>query len=369
MDFADQIAALASRAVKQLEHISTEEATKNALVLPFINALGYNVFDPTEVVPEFTCDVGMKKGEKVDYAIMLEGKPIMLFECKHAGAPLNVEHASQLFRYFAVTEARIGILTNGINYLFFTDLEAPNKMDERPFLEFDLNDQKEIVLVELKKLAKSAFNLNDLLSAAHELKYTKALKHYLNEQWSAPSDELVKFLTKRVYDGLVTQTVRDQFSGFVKRALHQFLNDRISDRLKSALREEEQPVTLDEIQGDGAPSNEASVIPGVGGLPDDDIDTTEEEMEGFRIIRAILREVVDVKRVVARDVKSYFGILLDDNNRKPICRLRFNTAQKYLCVINADKTEEKIPIDSLDDIYKYADRVKAAVLIYESPAS
>lgn len=365
MDFADQIAALASRAIKQLEHISTEEATKNALVLPFINALGYNVFDPTEVVPEFTCDVGTKKGEKVDYAIMLEGKPIMLFECKQAGASLKIEHASQLFRYFSVTEARIGILTNGINYLFFTDLEAPNKMDERPFLEFDLLDQKENILGELKKLAKSAFNLDELLSTAHELKYTKALKHYLSEQWSSPSEEFVRFLTKRVYDGLVTQTVRDQFTGIVKRALHQFLNDRINDRLKSALREEDQPPGLEENRGDGPSSMVSDTAPG-DGLPGDEIITTEEEMEGFRIIRAILREVVDVKRVVSRDVKSYFGILLDNNNRKPICRLRFNTAQKYLCLINADKTEEKIPIESLDDIYNYADRVKSTVLSYEA---
>ena len=134
MDFADQITALASRIHKQLDHIQTEEATKNALILPFINALGYNVFDPTEVVPEFTADVGIKKGEKVDYAIKLDGKVIMLFECKQVGAALSRAHASQLFRYFTVTEARVGVLTNGVTYLFFSDLEEPNKMDERPFL-------------------------------------------------------------------------------------------------------------------------------------------------------------------------------------------------------------------------------------------
>ncbi len=79
MDFIDRIRDLSTRIPKQLEHIQTEEATKNALIMPFISALGYNVFDPTEVVPEFTADVGIKKGEKVDYAIHLDGKPIMLF--------------------------------------------------------------------------------------------------------------------------------------------------------------------------------------------------------------------------------------------------------------------------------------------------
>jgi predicted type IV restriction endonuclease len=122
MDFIDRIRELASRAPKQLPHIQTEEATKNALVMPFIGALGYNVFDPTEVTPELTADVGIKKGEKVDYAILQDGQPIMLFECKWHGAELKDGHASQLYRYFSVTHARFGVLTNGIIYRFFTDL-------------------------------------------------------------------------------------------------------------------------------------------------------------------------------------------------------------------------------------------------------
>ncbi|MFQ5569633.1 MAG: type I restriction endonuclease [Rhodothermales bacterium] len=353
MDLADQITALASRAQKQIEHITTEEATKTALVLPFINALGYNVFDPTEVVPEFTADIGIRKGEKVDYAIMLDGKPIMLIECKQAGADLNVKHASQLFRYFTVTDARIGVLTNGIQYRFFSDLEEKNKMDERPFLEFDLLDLKELLVHELKKLSKSAFDLDQLLSAAHELKYTKALKVYLAEQWGAPSDDFVKFLTKRVYDGLYTQSVREQFKDIVRRALHQFVNDRISDRLNAALREEEGGTEEEVLDLESSTAANDGIV------------TTDEEMEGFYIVRAILRETVDIARVRHRDVKSYFGILLDDNNRKPICRLHFNATQKYLGLFDEYKKEERVPIDSLDDIYQYADRIRATIRVYE----
>ena len=296
MDFADQITALAARASKQLEHIQTEEATKNALVLPFINALGYNVFDPTEVVPEFTADVGIKKGEKVDYAIMREGRPIMLIECKQAGTDLNKKHASQLFRYFTVTEARIGVLTNGMQYRFFSDLEEKNKMDERPFLEFSLQDPQEMLIQELKKLSKPVFDIDRLLSAAHELKYTKALKAYLAAQWSAPEEDFVKFLTKRVYEGPFTQSVREQFAG---------------------------------------------------------------------IVRAILRETVDIARVAHRDKKTYFGVLLDDNNRKPICRLHFNTRQKYISIFDVDEGE-RLPIDSLDEIYTHADRLKVAAARYDA---
>jgi predicted type IV restriction endonuclease len=117
MDFIDKIRELSARIPKQLDHIQTEEATKNALVMPFINALGYNVFDPTEVTPELCADVGVKKGEKVDYA---------LFECKHHAADLGNMHASHLHRYFSVVEARFIALTNGLVYWLDTDLEASN---------------------------------------------------------------------------------------------------------------------------------------------------------------------------------------------------------------------------------------------------
>lgn len=152
MDFIDQLKALAAKVPALCDVLKTEEATKNALVMPFIQILGYDIFDPTEVVPEFVADVGIKKGEKVDYAIKKEGQIIMLFECKHCGGDLSIKHASQLFRYFSTTEAKIGVLTNGVIYRFFTDLEAPNKMDEKPFLEVDMLDLNETVVGELKKL-------------------------------------------------------------------------------------------------------------------------------------------------------------------------------------------------------------------------
>jgi hypothetical protein len=123
--------------------IQTEEATKNAFILPFIGILGYDVFDPSEVVPEFTADVGTKKGEKVDYAIIRDKKVIMLFECKACDANLDESHASQLYRYFSVTESRIGVLTNGILYRFYTDLEEPNKMDSKPFMELNIIEIQE----------------------------------------------------------------------------------------------------------------------------------------------------------------------------------------------------------------------------------
>ena len=362
MDFIDKIRELAARVSKQLEHIQTEEATKNALIMPFIAALGYNVFDPTEVTPELNADVGIKKGEKVDYAILRDSKPIILFECKHHAADLSKVHASQLYRYFSVTTARFGVLTNGIVYWFFTDLEAPNKMDAKPFFEFNLLDIKEQAVEELKKFTKSAFDLNNILTTASELKYTREIRRIMAEQMQEPSDEFVKFFAAQVYQGRMTQTVREQFAQFTRQALKQFINDQINERLKTALASDTIPVA----------DKPAEVVPasnGVAGTPTPESEalavTSAEELEGFYIVKAILREVVNVKRIVMRDVQSYCGILLDDNNRKPICRLHFNASQKYVSFFD-DQKDTRVPIAQVDDLYKHADRLKATVARYET---
>ena len=356
MDFAEQIEVLASRIQDRIDNIHTEEATKNALVMPFIRALGYDVFNPEEVVPEFTSDYGTKQGEKVDYAIIQSGEPIMLFECKTLGAQLSTDHASQLYRYFSVTPARIGVLTDGQCYRFFSDLEEDNKMDDRPFLEFDLFERQEPHVKELKKLRRSAFDLDEALSAAHDLKYLKALRQYFQEQWDEPDEDFVRFIAGQVYDGRVTKNVRETLKPIIRQALHQFVNGKVSGRLMSALEAEgEAPADI--------PAHAKTEEPTKPDSTGDVIMTTEEELEGYHIVRAIVAGVVDPARVARRDVKSYFGILLDDNNRQPICRLHFNTSQKYIELFDVEEGE-KIPIDSINEIYQYADRLRAAPARY-----
>ncbi|MCK9195475.1 MAG: type I restriction endonuclease [Syntrophales bacterium] len=358
MDFIDKIRELSARIPKQLDNIQTEEATKHALVMPFISALGYNVFDPTEVTPELCADVGVKKGEKVDYAILRDGKPVLLFECKHHAADLSKVHASQLYRYFSVTEARFSVLTNGIVYWFYTDLEAPNKMDEKPFFEFNLIEIKENAVEELKKFSKSSFDLDFILTTAAELKYTREIKRLLLEQMHEPTDEFVRFFASKVYGGRMTQAVRDQFIQLTKQAFKHLLNDQINERLKSALASD--TATGGTMAAETQPTT-ASVSPEASS----GIETNEEELEGYHVVRAILREVTTPKRVVMRDKQSYCGILLDDNNRKPLCRLHFNSAQKYLSLFDTEK-EDKFPIEGIDDLYKYAERLKATVTKYDS---
>jgi hypothetical protein len=219
MEFIDQLAALSTRALKQKDIIKTEEATKNALVMPFIQSLGYDIFDPSEVIPEFTADVGSKKGEKVDYAIVADGNISMLFECKCCGFNLKDCHASQLRRYFHVTTARIAVLTNGTLYWFFSDLEAPNKMDEKPFMEVNLLDIDDQIIPELKKLTKSSFELDQMLLTANDLKYTREIKNLLESEFDSPSQDFVKLILGSVYVGMKTQTVIDQFTPIDKQAV------------------------------------------------------------------------------------------------------------------------------------------------------
>lgn len=359
MDFIDQIQELALLIPKQLDHIHTEEATKSSLVLPFIQALGYNVFSPLEVIPEFTADVGTAKGEKVDYAIKNGDELCMLFECKWAGSDLDKEHHKQLYRYFSVTDSRIAVLTNGIIYRFYSDLDSPNKMDEKPFLEIDMLNLNETDINELKKLTKSKFELNIILSTASDLKYTREIKFVLNEQLAAPTEDFVRFFSSQIYKGKNTQKVIEQFTPIVKKAFGQFITEKIQDRLKSALTQTDAE--------DKTPTDEQEPETEMAGTDiKDGIETTEEEMESFYIVRAILREVVDITRIQHRDTKSYFGILLDDNNRKPICRLHYNSSQKYITTFDKDKKEEKTPIESLNDIYNFSDRIKNIISFYDN---
>lgn len=357
MEFTERLNALSTKIRQQIEVINTEEATKTAFVMPFIhNVLGYDVFDPSEVTPEFVCDIGTKKGEKIDYAIMKNNDVQILIECKKIGEPLHINHASHLFRYFHVTNARISILTNGQIYRFYTDLDAPNKMDEKPFLEVDLLDIDENVIPELKKLTKSSFDLESIINAAGELKYVSQIKRILHTQLNNPEDDFVKFFASRVYDGMLTQKVRESFQNLTKKAASQYINDQVNERLKSAITGitpavVEAPTETQQSEDDEQ-KDESEII------------TTLEELEGFHIVKAITRAVLEAPRITHRDTKSYCGILVDDNNRKPLCRLHFNRTQKYIGLFDLEKNETRHPISTVDDIYSFADILKATAALY-----
>ncbi|WP_299762425.1 type I restriction endonuclease [uncultured Dokdonia sp.] len=350
MDIHNALKALADKINPLKSHITNEESTKHAFVLPFINLLGYDTFNPTEVVPEFTADIGLKKGEKVDYAIIQNEQPILIIECKYWNTNLDI-HNSQLFRYFHTTKTRFALLTNGIEYRFYTDLEEANKMDEKPFLEFDITLLKENTIHEIAKFHKSNFDVEKIVDNASSLKYTKEIKKVLNEELLSPSYDMVKLLTGQVYSGRFTERVHEEFSKLVHKALNQTISDRVNDRLNTALtkehekQQEEHPIIEEK---------ESKVI------------TTEEEQDAYRIVVAILRREIPVDRIVARDTQSYFGILLDNNNRKPLCRLYFNGKKKQIGIFKKEKKEQKEHITTIEDIYQFEKELLATIKLYDN---
>ena len=346
MDLSERLRNLGKRAIDLVGHIETEEATKTALVLPFLQELGYDVFNPSEVVPEFTADVGIKRGEKVDYAICINGDPIFLIECKPHGAKLD-NYGSQLYRYFSVTTARVAILTDGLEYRFYSDLIEPNKLDAEPFLTLNITNLKREALVQVAQLSKATFDIESILASAEDLRYVSQIRARFAKELEQPSDELVRVFVDPIYTGIFTHKAIDRFRGIVKDSLRAHIADAVDTRLRTALDTNKSEADKAKVnEADAEAEQEAEII------------ITTEEIEGLYAVRAILRDLIEPNRVIPRDVRSYFGILLDDNNRKPICRLWFNGTQKYLGVFDERKIETRLPVDGPNDLFTHADAIR-----------
>lgn len=343
MDFNEKLSQFSSRVDSLKDQIKTEEATKTALIMPFFQLLGYDIFNPSEFVPEYTADVGIKKGEKIDYAIFINGELSILLEAKAVNENLD-KHGSQLFRYFATLPARFGILTNGIVYEFYTDLDTPNKMDEKPFLEFNLLDIKENLIPEIRKFERNNFDNDNILTSAAELKYTQEIKKTLIRELANPSDDFIRFVLKDVYSGMKTQNVIDRFRDTTKKAFNRFINDALNERFKAAI-------------GSQAETTAAIEPKNVPIAPADDenpkIVTALEELEAFAIVKTILKDSVEPTRLFYRDTESYLGILVDDNKLKWVCRISIGKSQINLYIPDENKKPIRYPMKSINDIYSY----------------
>lgn len=348
MDFTERLAELAKKVRSIGDSLKTEEATKNALVMPFIAALGYDVFNPSEVVPEFSAPIGEYKDARVDYAILVDGKPILLLECKAFGTTLDTKHCNQLKLYFHGTDAPIAILTDGNRYMFFSDLDATNKMDNKPYMDFLLTDLDENLIHEIRKLAKGRFDKDTCLSAANELKYTREFKRILGEQMENPHEDFLRFFLSQTYEGAITQKVRERFTPILVSALKQFINERINSRLQSAIIPQQQkPEEVDEPE-----------------VVEDGIVTTEEEKEGYYLVKSLLMGIIDTERVKLQDWLSYCNIVLDTRT-KPILRMYFNKKPWKVGLFDGENKNDKIEIEKVEDILQFADRIRATVAKYD----
>ncbi|ALS22257.1 type I restriction endonuclease [Paenibacillus naphthalenovorans] len=347
-NFPELMRTLSKRVEKIKDSISTEEATKTSIIMPFFQALNYDVFNPEEFLPEFVADVGIKKGEKVDFAIIQDNQPIILVEAKAINEKLQ-KHDSQLFRYFGTTKAKFAILTNGVHYKFFTDLEEQNKMDTNPFFEFNLLDIRDNQLTELYKFRKENFNVDNIFNTASDLKYTNEIKQFLAKQWENPSDEFISFILTDIYQGKKTKQVIEKFSGVVKKSLKQFVNDTLNDTLKAAIANTNAEAVSEAVAT-------VSSVQTVNDEPEKPvIVTTEEELEGYVTVKLLLSEFIDSARVFYRDNQSYMNVLLDDNIRKWICRLGFNSSNKFITLNDENRTTFNIELVS--DIISYKNQI------------
>jgi len=347
VDLATRILELQKRTIEHREVLLTEEAAKTALVMPFLQSLGYDVFNPSEVVPEFTADVGTKKGEKVDYAICNGGKVTILIECKPSTSELNINHAAQLFRYFSVTDARLAVLTNGVNYQFYSDVEKPNKMDDKPFFTFSMDAIKPNDIRTLEKFGKSAFDIEKIVQEAGSLKIQSLLRKEIEKEFAEPSEEFIRMMASRVHDGRLTPAVKESFGRMLGATIGLVIRDLVNDRLSNALNASSPLGTDDASDAVGSETTEEGVV------------TTPDEISGFHIIQAIASRLIDPKRVIIRDAKSYCAILLDDNNRKTIARMHFNgITTKYLGTFTG-KDEQRNLISELTQIYQFAPQIEA----------
>lgn len=349
-DFIAKIKQLSETIEKISDKISNEEQTKNALIMPFFMSLGYNIFDPTEFIPEFTADVGIKKGERVDYAIQLNDAIAILIEAKELGSDLN-NHSSQLQRYFNVTDAKFSILTNGDEYRFFTDLDKPNIMDENPFLTIHLSNIKDNQINELFKFVKENFDSDKISSTASDLKYVSQISNFFTSQISSPSDDFVREVLKEMgYEGQKNARVIEEFKPIIGRGIQVLINERVNEKLSHALDSTKTADVLTTTDDSYDKEEKNKIV------------TTSEELEVYTIAKAILRNTLGTDRIFYRDNTAYFNVLIDDNIRKWVLRAFFNSVHSWI-ILN-DENSTRIDFNNSVDLINYSDQIIAITKQY-----
>lgn len=333
MEFKDALKNYINRIETLKDTVATEESTKMALIVPFFQILGYDVFNPLEFCPEYTADIGIKKGEKVDYAILIDGKPVILIEAKAANKVLD-KHSSQLFRYFVATSAKFAILTNGISYKFYTDLDDANKMDKEPFLDINLLNIKEYQIQQLSKFQRNSLNVSEIMDSASLLKYNSLFKAAIEKEFQSPTDEMVKLFLQPIYKGAKTQSVIEKFRPILKKAFNDYLTENLNEKLQIALSTAN---TINTAEPESV--------------------STNEEWEAFSIIKEALKDTLDINKLFIKHTESYTAFLYENNSRKWICRLISNNSQKTLVLPDENKKELKYPLIDIQSISQYTEKL------------
>lgn len=330
MDFTEELKLFSNRIMRIKDKIQTEEAVKTSIILPFFKLLGYDIFNPEEFIPEYTTDVGIKKGEKIDYVIMNELSPVFLIEVKNCPDKNLKRHTSQLFRYFAVSKARYGMLTNGFNFIFYTDLDEKNIMDTESFFQFNILDLNDKDIIEISKYTKTNFNVDDIHESASELRYLNKIKQLIISQSRKPSDAFVNYILGEMHIGRKTKSLVDIFREYTKLSL------------KTLIIDNKKSVNNDTNRDGENIENQLAMTP--------------IEIESFYIIKSILRKIINPEIITFINNESQFTVILENNLEKWVCKISIKNKGISLPYGN-EVGEIHYDFESIDDLYELDDKI------------
>lgn len=329
MTLADALNDIRARIEKFGDDLDNEEITKDVLIRPMIQALGYDSSDPTQIKAEFSVTLPKGGRGRADYVIFHNGQPAIVMECKALGVPLDQKIQQQMLQYARALGAFAGIVTDGDTYLCFANVDDEDKIDSRCYHAMDLTDPQ-----------------NDDEQALQLLSKARLFPKQLREQAAALMSVLDQedLLSEVLNDPVLSQEI--------------FRLGGIED---STQRDEESAATIDSLRE----MIERAVERVAGGdLEVPKVVTTNEELDAHLLCKGMLHGVIEPHRVHFRDSKTYASVLIDDNNRKQICRLHFNGRQKYLGTFDADRQETRHAIEDIDDLLKFARAIRSTARRY-----
>jgi predicted type IV restriction endonuclease len=308
VDFKTSLQALARKSAKASERCVNEESTKMFLVVPFLAFLGYDTLNPDEVYPEHHADFSDKYKNRVDYAILRGGEPVVAVECKTCGYPI-ADDRGQLRSYFnAAKTIKLGVLTDGMVWEFYADSDEPNMMDSKPFLTFSLFDVKDgkvddTALAALQALGKEAFEPENIGAEARKKHLANSVLHFLRDNYRSPSEEFTKIVLSGAGIGRFSSKKMEEYRRIVKDSMVSFINEEIIHRLEITERKREE-------KAEPQPTAMAMEV-----AADDGIITTQEELAFFDFVKRRLAFLVndealysEIEKVDHRDYRGKFVI-------------------------------------------------------------
>lgn len=300
-----------------IELCTNEAQTRKFLIEPFFHLLNYISND---LIPEFSADFGERVSQKIDYAILLNKKETILIEAKKYNSKLSDKEAGQLNGYFNNTKSsRIAVLTNGIEYRFYSDILLPNVIDTKPFFVFNLINYADRDLETLIKFDKRYVVINEIIKTAQDCVFAEDFEAALLKEFIAPSKDLLKIIHRNMnFKVKFNEETQGKMINMINSALLKSLYD------KKVLSESN--------------SNTGGII------------TTETEIQAYHTIRTLLiqNKKIPSQRIFFKDFKSFFNISVDDNLKKVICKLVFTDAKLKIIIENNEYI-----LSNVDDVLKY----------------